>query len=76
MNFQFRSVALARDECARCGKPWLHPEWELWHSYPVAVIELDNGRDLPDVWCHSCVAEVDPAAFNELLADRPRFFAN
>ena len=54
MNFHIDCVAYARNECARCGDPWLHPEWGFLQSHPVAFIQT-HLDDMREVWCDRCV---------------------
>jgi hypothetical protein len=75
VNFKIGCVALAREECARCGQPWLHPEWTLMHSYPVAYIK-PHEDDLAEVWCDKCVQHTSPGTWELVKADRERFYAD
>lgn len=79
MNFQIRSVRLARDECARCGRPWRLPEWDrdpvtAWTSPPVACIKADE--DFAEVWCDDCVRVTSPKTMAAVEVDRLRFFSS
>ncbi len=73
MNFEIGCVVQAGDECARCGKPWLHPDWRFWQSYPVALIK-PHDDDPREVWCDSCVRQTSPRTWELLKAEREHFY--
>ena len=61
------------DNCAVCGREWVQGQIPVPTIYTVASIEAGLP---PHPIRDYCVEQHSPALFEELLADRRRFYAN
>ncbi|MDX6648908.1 MAG: hypothetical protein QOJ97_859 [Solirubrobacteraceae bacterium] len=63
----------ASPRCAVCGREWEQGATPVPTVYTVASFEAELP---PEPVCDYCVEEHDPELFEELLAERRRFYAS